>query len=644
MFDLFRSRDKVIRIFLGVLLGLVGLSMLTYLIPSYDTSSAGNDQVVAKVGKEEIMLPDVQKVVQNSVRNRQIPSAILPNYIPQMVQDMITDRALAYEAEQLGLQVTDADVRNTIRQMIPNLFPNGNFVGTDAYASMLAQQNLSIAEFESDLRRQILITRLRDIAVEGTVVSQAEIQEAYNKKYEKLQVEWVQMKTADFNKEVQPKPEEIKTYYDANKPAYQTPEKKNLVVLIADQAKLEQAYTPTDAQLLAAYNQNKEQYRVPERVKVRHILLKTTDKPASEEAKVKAKAEDLLKQIKAGGDFAELAKKNSEDTGSAQNGGALADWVTRGQTVPEFEQQAFTLKPGETSGLVKTQYGYHIIQVLQHENAHLRTFDEVKPELLAQMRQQQVASKMQDIADKSQTALEKDPAHPDKVAADFNMEVLHADGVQAGQPIGNLGTVQDLDQAIAPLKKGEVSQAVALPNNRVAIAVVTDVIAPHTAPFEDVENQIKDQMVRTRAGLAAQNHAQELLTKAKSTNGDLDKAAKSMGLMAKTSGDVERNGTVEGLGSATYLLEAFGKTDGSLFGPVTMPDGVLVGKVVRHIEPDQAKLATERATIRDQIKSDKARDRSQLFEAGLRDTLTKQGKIKIYQKVINNLIAQYRTS
>jgi peptidyl-prolyl cis-trans isomerase D len=644
MFDLFRSRDKAVRILLGAMLGLVGLSMLTYLVPTYDTGTSASDQVVATVGKEVITLPDVQKVVQNSMRSRQLPPEILPNYIPQMVQDMVTERALAYEAQQLGYQVTDQDVRDTIRQMVPTLFPDGNFVGKDTYANMLAQQNLTIPEFESDLRRQILVTRLRNIAVEGTVVSQAEIEQEFKKKNEKIKAQWVELKSDAYTKEVQPTAEELKNYYEANKQGYRTAEKKNLAILIADQAKLEAAVTLTDAQLQAAYNQNKEQFRTPERVKVRHILLKTTEKPASEEPKIRAKAEDLLKQIKAGGNFSELAKKNSEDTGSAQNGGELPDWVTKGQMVPEFEQAAFTLKPGTTSDLVKTQYGYHIVQVLQHEDARLRPFEEVKAEMAAQIKKQRVGDQMQQIADKAQTALQKDPAHPEKVAADLNMELVRADGVEAGKPVPQIGTLPDFDQSIASLKKGEVSAPVALPSDRVALAVVMDVIPPRPSTFEEVQSQVKDVMVRTRLTQAVQRHVQELLDKTKAMGGDLEKAAKSMGLTVKTTGEIERTGAVEGLASASYLSEGFIKPTGTVFGPVNTPDGSLVAKVLGRMPPDMAKLAGERNKIRDDLKGQKARDRASLFEAGLRDALTKQGTIKVHQNVINNLIQQYRPS
>lgn len=644
MFDLFRSRDKAVRILLGAMLLLVGLSMLTYLIPQYGTGNSTSDDVVAQVGKQVITTTDVQKLVQSSQQQRQLPAEILPTFVPQMVDDMITERALAYEAQRLGFQVTDQEVRDAIRQMAPSLFPNGTFVGKEAYAAMLAQQGVSIQDFEADLRRQILITRLRNIAVEGTVVTPAEIEQEFKKKYEKIKVEWVELKPEMFSKESQPTDQDLRNYYNANKASYQTPEKRDLAVLIADQSKLEAGFMPTDAQLQALYNQNKDQYRTPETVDVQQILLMTQGKPASEDAAIKAKAEDVLKQAKAGADFAELAKKYSDDPGSKDKGGLYAG-VTRGQMVPEFEQAAFSLKPGQISDLVKTQYGYHIVKVLKHEQPHLKTFDEVKAQLTDQFKKQHAAQEMQEIADKAQAALMKDPDHPEKVAAEFNMQLVQADGIEAGKPVPEIGTNADFDQSLIGLKKGDVSAAVALPNNRIALAVVTNVIPARPSTFEEVQNQIRDMIVGNRERQAMQKHADELLAAAKADGGDLDKAAKSLNLPApKTSPEVERTGTVEGLGSAQYLTEAFGKPDGAIFGPSATPTGTLVGKVIGHVPPDMSKFAEERNSIRDQIKSEKARDRNSLFEAGLREDLRRRGIIKVHQDVLNTLIAQYRQS
>ncbi len=644
MFDLFRSRDKAVRILLGGLLVLVAFSMLTYLVPNYNNGSTGSDTVVAEIGKDTITLAETQRLIQATVRGRQLPTEILPTYIPQMVEQMVTERAMAMEAERLGLQVTDAEMADAIRQMVPSLFPDGKFVGKEAYAAMLQQQNMTIDQFENDLRRQVAVTRLRDIALEGIVVTQAEIEAAYRKKNEKIKVEFVRLTADKYKAESQPTEQEIEAFYNSNTSRYTAAEKKNLTLLVADPAKMEAVAIPTDADLQRLYSQNQEAFRTPERVKARHILLKTQGKPPAEEAAIKAKGESLLKQIKGGADFAKLAKENSDDTGSAVNGGELGDWITHGQMVPEFDKAIFSLKPGETSDLVKTVYGYHIVQTLSRQDGGVRTFAEVKPELAAQWKKQRVNDLMQLASDKAQAALQKDPTHPEKVAVDYNMQVMRVDNYTSGMPVAELGPSADFDPAVSSLKKGEVSQPVTA-GNKLAIAVVNDVIPAHPSTLAEVHNQIHDLMVQNRSTAAVQKHANELVEKTKAMGGDLAKAAKSMGLEVKTSNDVDRAGNIEGIGIASYVSEGFSKPDGSIIGPVGVPDGgTIVARVLSHSGADLSQLAAQRSIIRDEIKSQRARERNTLFEAGVRDMLIKQGKIKIHQDVINRLIGTYRSS
>src|SRR5690242_15414460 len=184
MFDLFRSREKSVRILLGALLVVVGLSMLTYLIPNYNSGGSTNDVVVAEVGGEEITMPQIQRVLQAQLRGRQMPPEVLPAYIPNMIDNVINEHALAYEAKKLGFEVTDAQVGDAVRTYIPNLFQDGKFVGKEAYAAVLSQQNLTIPEFETEMRRQLLITRMRDVALQGVVVTPAEIELEYKKRNE----------------------------------------------------------------------------------------------------------------------------------------------------------------------------------------------------------------------------------------------------------------------------------------------------------------------------------------------------------------------------------------------------------------------------------------------------------------------------
>jgi peptidyl-prolyl cis-trans isomerase D len=435
----------------------------------------------------------------------------------------------------------------------------------------------------------------------------------------------------------------VETYFQANQANYRVPESKNLTILIADQAKIAESLVPTDADLLRMYSLNKEQFRTKERVHALHILLKTSGKPAADDAKMKAQAEELLKQIKGGADFAELAKKYSEDTVSAAKGGDL-DWIERGQTLPEFEHTAFSLKPGETSGIVKTEVGYHIIHVIAHEEAHLPPFEQVKAQLAGNWKNERVNDIVQQISDKAQAALQKDPLHPDEVAAKFLMQVVHAEGVRPGAPVPEIGTNADFNQSLVGLKQGQVSQVVGLPGNKMALAVVTGVIPSRPNTLAEVETQVREQMVQSRMAAAVQTHAKELADKAKANGGDLAAAAKSMGLEIKTSDEFNRGGVIEGIGPASYVHEGFTLPDGTVFGPLGTQEGSVVAKVIEHVPADMSQLEQARTGIRDEIKSQRARDRSTLFENGVREALRQQGKLKYHDDVIKRLVAQYRTT
>ena len=642
MFDLFRSRDKLVRIMLGGLLLVVALSMLTYLVPSYNMGGGDSDLVVAEIGKEAITAPEVQQVIQNRLKSQRLPPSMLPQYVPQIIQSMITERAMAYEAQRLGFKVSDEDVATAIRHYIPQLFQDGKYAGTEAYSAVLAQQNLTIPEFEADVARQLLIQKLQGVAMEGIVVSPGEVEQEYKRRNDKVQIAYVKLSADQFKSEVQVTPEELRKYYDGNKAAYQVPEKRSLGILVVDQAKLAQGIQPTDADLLRLYNDNKDSYRIPERVNVRHILLKTaTDANPQQLAAVKTKIEGLLKQARAGANFAELAKKYSEDPGSASKGGEY-DAVVHGQMVPEFDKAAFALKPGEISEPVKSQFGYHIIQLISHEQPRLKPFEEVKPQLAAEFQKQRANDLMQETADKAQAALAKDPQHPEKVAADLGVQYVKADNVAPGDAMPVIGVNRDFNESVAGLKKGEVSQPVVVVGNKIALAVCTDIIASHPAAFEDVESKIRDVLTAEKLNHLVEQKANQLAEKARANGGDLEAAAKSMGLAVKTSLAVDRAGSIEGLGAASTLPDIFSKPVGSLFGPDSVPNAKVVGKVLEHSPADMSGLAAQRKAIHDEIKSRMTQDRNALFEEGVRETLQKEGKIKVHQEVFNRLLTSFQ--
>ena len=224
---------------------------------------------------------------------------------------------------------------------------------------------------------------------------------------------------------------------------------------------------------------------------VRHILLKTTGMDAKQEAAVKAKADDVVKQLRAGANFADMVKKYSEDPGSAAKGGEY-DGVVKGQMVPEFEKAAFSLKVNEISDPIKTTYGYHILQVLKHEQAQLKPFNDVKAQLAAEYKKQRVSDLMQQLSDKAQAALTKDPLHPDKVAADLGLQYVKADNVGPGDPVPEIGVNKEFQEAIASLKKGDVTQEVQVAANKIVMAVCLGETPSHPAALEEVESKVRD--------------------------------------------------------------------------------------------------------------------------------------------------------
>jgi hypothetical protein len=248
---------------------------------------------------------------------------------------------------------------------------------------------------------------------------------------------------------------------------------------------------------------------------------------------------------------------------------------------------------------------------------------------------------MQQISDTAQAALQKDPTHPEKVAADLGMQLVRADGAEPGKPLPEVGSNSDFDQSIATLKKGEVSQPVALGASKLALAEVMDIIPARPATFEEVKGQIRQFMSGQNLTNLLQERAKQLVAAAKA-NGDLAKAAKAMGLETKTSEAFKRQATVEGFGSATYIDDAFPKPDGTIMNPIPMPDATVIVKVMEHVPADMGQLAEQRDKIREDLKMQKARIRGNLFQSGLVDELVRQGRVKLHQDVINRIIGSFR--
>ncbi len=643
MFDLFRSRARVVRWGLSALLMLVAVSMVVTLIPGWGSIPTERDQPVAEIGDEVLTQREVHLQIQAAMRNNAFPREMAYVYVPQLVDQMITDRLLAYEAERLGFRVTEADVARTIGSLFPQLFQDGKFVGREIYVNYLAQQNLTVEQFEANVRKQMLLTRLQNLAAEGAIVTPEEIEREFRRRFQRVKLEYIVIPAAKLRAEVKVTPEEIRDYFERNRALFQIPEKRSFDVLVMDEVKIGERIEIPEAQLRAAYQQRQEQYRTPERVHVRHILLKTTEKPNEEIPKIRARAEELLKQLRAGADFAELAKKNSEDPGSAGQGGDLG-WIVRGQTVKAFEDVAFTLKPKELSGVISTEYGFHILQVLAREPARLKPFEEVKDELSRDLKRQQVFELMQKLADQAVAELNKTPMQAPEVAARLGVPVIRVEKASASDPIPGLPVgAEQIHQALTGAGKGRATPPIPIENNKLVVAVLREVFPARPAELAEVENQVRQQLVTRKLQSLLDQRAGEILEKARSAGGDLRKVAQATGFEFRTTQEFGPDGAADGIGPASSVIEAFLKPVGEIFGPVTMGEQRFVCKVAARTDADMKKLAEQRAAILNELKTRKARERGELFIDSIRTRLVREGKVKIHEDVIRRIASAYST-
>jgi peptidyl-prolyl cis-trans isomerase D len=640
MFSLFHSRDKAVRAFIFLLMGMLAVAMLVYLIPQGDTgTAAGATEVIAQVGSDKLTAQEINRTIRQMTQSRQLPPELLAIYAPQVIQQAINERVMAWKAADLGMKVSPDDVDNAIVDSIPASAVKDGKVDSAMLNAVLQQQGMTLGDLKETQARELLVQRLEAIVAGGVVVSNQEIEKEYRQRNDKVKIQYAVLSAADFQKEGEPTDAEIQAYYNDNKQSFQVPDKRSLDIIVLDPAKVGAGIQISDAQLHAAYTDQQSDFQTPERVQARHILLKSD---ASNDAAVKTKAEALLKQIQGGADFAKLATEKSEDTGSATNGGELG-WIVKGQTVPEFEKSAFSLKVGETSGLIKTQYGYHIIRVEAHEQPHLQPFDEVKTQLLAELQKQAAAQMMENLSQKAINGLHQDPAHPQKTADAVGGILIHMDNASANEPIPGLGLSRELFDAVSTLKKDEVTASpVELPGGKALIAVVTGLVPAHQGTLEEVKADAAHRAKDDKLKKIVASKAAELAQKAQSMGGDLEKAAKSMGLAVKTSNDVARQDAIESVGTASAIPVLFTQPLGTIVGPTTVTGGTLVAKIASNTPADPAGLATQRQKIMDDLHQQKSRDRAAFFQQGLRDNLTASGKLKVHQDVIDKIIAGYK--
>jgi len=649
-----QNAGPTLKIILGAMLVIICASMAITLIPGGIGSSLGIGAppagVLATIGDQQVTVSDVHREARAMIR-QQFPkggpqaSMLLPFFARQAAERLIDEKALVAEAHRMGLRVNDAELREELQhgQLGTMLFPDGKFVGEEEYENFVQRNDLTVPQFEELEKDYILVRKLRALVSSSAFVGQSEVRDEFDRRNTKVKFEYAVITKDDILKGLHPAEEELKAYYERNKATYNNsiPEKRQIKYVVIDSAKIAAATTVTELDLQTYYDQHRDEYRAPEQVKVSHILIKTPlPTPGEKEdekavAEARAKAEDVLKQVKAGGDFAKLAEKYSDDPGSAKSGGELG-WIGRGRTVPEFEKAAFSLGKGQTSDLVKSTYGFHIIRVEDKQDAHLKTLAEVKSEIAEKVKQQKATRATETAA--NALLSQARTAGFDAAATAKGQTAVTTDFFSRTESLPGLAPNAQFMDAVFNEAEKAPPDVVQVPQGYVVFQLLA-IQPPATPTFEEIRAKVEGQFKNERAGFLLQQKTQELSDRAKSGH-DLKKAAKDLGATVKTSDLVAPDGQVPDIGSMANAGAIFSMKPGDISGPISAGGNGVVAQLLEKQAPTEEEFAAKKDEIRQSLLDAKQGDLFGLFVTNLRQNMEKSNKLKVNQEEMKNLTRQ----
>ena len=637
MLNISARRAKIV---FGVLLALVCVSMVITLIPGVGTPADPNAiQVVAEVGGEPITSYDVQRGVQEMARSNSLPPEMTWLYTEQVLDQLVLEKAAVMEAGRMGLRASQDEVRARLRG-IPELFPEGRFVGQEIYTDLVLQRfGTSVPEFEQRVHASILLEKLRNVVIDSVSVSPEEVREAFRLDNEKLVLSYVFLDPAEFKKQVVASDAALQEYFDKNKDSYKIPEKRTVKAISLDRQKLRETMSVSDAEKRSYYQQHQDNYRVTERVSVRHILFRASKDDATKIEEAKKKAQDLLKQLKAGASFEELAKKNSEDTANAANGGDLG-FIIRGQTVPPFEQAAFSLAPGAVSEPVQTEFGIHLLKVSTHEQARLKPFDEVQSEIQNLLLDDKVQNALSTSAEQVAAEWRRAPETADAVAAKYHGTVVSPPPIARGEALPSIAGSEPVSEDVFLLEQNQIGRPVPISTGYV-IPRLESISPARPAEFAEVKEQVKTAYIDETATERLQAKGLELAQQVEQDpKRDLQRVARALGLSAKESAPLTRSGTIAGVGALRDLgpkLETI--KPGEVGGPVPISGGQIVFQLVSREPANEADFASQSDGIRQRLLGEKQGIAYSLFQENLKTRLTEAGDIKIDKEAVERMNA-----
>lgn len=646
MIRFLQSDTKLIKIIFWVIISVACITMVVTLVPGIFSDQVSATDTYATIGhggvlgrflpaSETISMTDVQRLAQSMLQRQKLPDFVLPFMIQRVGQGLIQQHIELIEAKRLGISATDQDVRNFLHtgEWGMLLFPAGKFIGTQQYTQFVADQfGMTTQKFESEIKQEIVEDRLRALITGGVTVSDSDVRSAYIAQATKIKFDYAVIDSDNLRNQINPTDAELEAYFKKNaaKYAQAIPEQRKIQYVAFTASNLPQTPAPvTDADVQQYYQQHISDYQVAEQVKIRHILIAVSSQDPKADAAAKAKAQGILDQLHHGANFAELAKKDSDDPGSKTQGGELG-WIKHGVTVPSFDKAAFSLQPGQTSGLVRTRYGYHIIQVEGKQAAHTQPIDQVKPQIMATLTRQHETQAEQAFA--HQLSDEAAKSGIAATAAAHHLKVVSTDFLSQSSIVPDLADGSQLLTGAFSAKKGGAPQ-VASTGDGYAVYQVTDIDPAHAPDFASYKSHVLDDYRDEQLPQLLATKTNELADRAKSEN-DLAKAAKEMGATMKTSDLVGRDAQVPDIGAlATVAPQLYELNPGQISTPINTGHTGVVAKLDDKQLPTSDQIAKNLDVTRDALLNQRRSAMFEVFVSNLEHDYQKDGRIRVNRKL-----------
>ena len=572
----------------------------------------GGPQVAAYVGDEEVTLTEFERQYRQLegmygqiYGNRMTPEMARQMGLPmQALNQAVNMEILLAEARDMGLEVTDDELRDNILQEPTFKDEQGRFIGEERYQEMVRNRlgYASPAMFEQSLREELLVRKLMDILNANLYVSDKEVEEAYREQVEKARIRYIQLPRTRFAQNAQVTDAEARDYFAKHTQEYRLPEQREAAYLLVDPAQLAAKVPVDEAAQRAYYQEHKEEYAQPEQVHARHILIKTEGRTDADAQKI---LEGARARLAKGEDFGVLARELSEEPAAKTSGGDLG-FFGREQMVPAFSEAAFGAQPNTLAGPIKTEFGWHLIQVLEKRPAGTQPFEQVKPMIAQRLSADRTAEMAEAKARELAQRLAKDkPANADALKPLANA----ADGVTFGEtgpfsrqePVSGLGFAPAFNTAAFTLEKGGVSEAIQTPRGW-TVLYVKDVKAPRVPDLKEVDPRVRAAVARQKQ----QDLAMQQLRQAKTPGATLDQIAAGLGLEVKESAEFGLQGQIAGIGQNPELAKAaMALRPGQLGEPVNDAQGALLFEVKERKSWDPVQFAAAREQTREQVRREK---------------------------------------